>query len=438
MTEVTVVTEGGTRCRKRNRRQATPPGNETVFIAEKVTSMISLVGRDTENRVGMRSNTEMRMREFDWKKIRHDQKEDMKRAALAKGSRRTNDPNLIFGHQSPTPQETPRPTSDGEGGEEEAPASNDDESDLERLVATRKKRFGASSGGVQITIVNGEHRIDEAATRRMGESEDIDQQMGQAEELDEDELKKRPFNVHTFIKWKRRDPAERIYQSARWTDEETEKFYDALRCCGVDFGSMAPWFPTRIRRSLKRKFNIEERANAERIEETLRAHMMMRATGEAGGDDGGSWDMAQFHANNAFLTGALLNPREVDEELAGIRVEKEKEIAAAELERREERRNKKLAGVQGSEDEDEDEEGEEDGEPDIGDIVGQVQRELIEKKRKERAAAEASAELGRDSGEEEEGSEGSEGVLNGLPVVETVEDDGEDEYDDEDVPDWDE
>jgi transcription factor TFIIIB component B'' len=435
MTELTVVTEGGTRQKKRYKRQATPPGHETVFIAEKVTPMISLVGRDTENRVGMRSNTELKMREFDWKQIRREQKEEWDRAAIAKGSRRTNDISVILDLQY-TPRESAKPASDAEGEGGEGPAEDSDEDELDRRIRERRKKYG-KSGETQITMVNGEHRLDLGGAPR-GLSADIDQQIGEAGELSDNELKKRRFNVQTFQKWKRRDPAERVYQSSRWTDDETEKFYEALRCCGVDFGSMVPWFPSRIRRSLKRKFNIEERVNPERIEETLQAHMMMLATGEEGGDDGTGWDMDMFEANGAFSRETLKDPKEVEEELAQIRAEKQVEIDAAKDERLREKENKRLAGAEDSEDE---EEGEEEGEEEddsIGGVIRNVQQEMIEKKRKQRAAAEAGAGAEQDK-EAEETGEGSEDdddeVLEDDAVLETVEDDYEG---DEEEADWDE
>ena len=55
----------------------------------------------------------------------------------------------------------------------------------------------------------------------------------------------------------------------RWTDEETEEFYNALRMFGTDFGIISKMFPTRSRRAVKLKYTHEERVNQARISETL-------------------------------------------------------------------------------------------------------------------------------------------------------------------------
>ena len=406
-TEVT-VSEGGTTTKKRSRykRRDTPPGNETVFIAEKVTPMLSLVGRDTENRVGQRSITEMRMRNVDWKEVKAEHAERMRQAAFAKGNRKTNNFDVIFGRTETPVFETAATPASADG-------SLDEGDELDAIMAQREKNYGPSKH-MEAVMVNGEHRLVEGASRIRTAREEIDSQMGDDEPAEENDLKKQRFNVHSFIKFKRKDPAERVYQSARWTDEETEKFYDALRCVGVDFGSMAEWFPNRIRRSLKRKFNIEERANPHRINEALDAHMSMLASGDAAG-----WDMAEMKDNGIY---ELKDPREVEEELQRIRKEREVEIEAARKEYEDERRNQKLAGVQHSDDEEEEEEYEEvevevdeDEEEEELDPVAKVQKEMMEKKRQK-------LEEATGVGAERDGEDGS-----------AVADD-EEEEDDDDEP----
>lgn len=55
----------------------------------------------------------------------------------------------------------------------------------------------------------------------------------------------------------------------KWTDGETERFYQALRSFGTDFTLMQRIFPSRSRGMLKRKFKREERENAEKIDQAL-------------------------------------------------------------------------------------------------------------------------------------------------------------------------
>jgi hypothetical protein len=277
----------------------------------------------------------------------------------------------------------------------------------------------------------------------MTQGQVIDAQTQNAPPAEENDLIKRRFTVHSLIKWKRKDPKERIYQSARWTDDETERFYEALRCCGVDFGSMAQWFPTRIRRSLKRKFNIEERTNKERINETLDAHMMMLGHE----DDGTGWDMEQFKANGASSN--LKDPREIEKELAKIRTEREVEIAEARAEYQLEKQNQRNAGLeQSDEDEDEDEEAGSDAEagsdvdeepPSPGDMIANIQKELIEKKRRIQQA-EAGAENGDKQAEIIDDADGEADEEDEDGILPTMEGEDEEEVyaqDEEEPADWD-
>ncbi|KAJ2859086.1 hypothetical protein GGI22_003099 [Coemansia erecta] len=57
----------------------------------------------------------------------------------------------------------------------------------------------------------------------------------------------------------------------RWTNEETEEFYVALRRYGSDFEMMAAAMPGRNRYDIRNKFKVEERKNARRVTDTLLA-----------------------------------------------------------------------------------------------------------------------------------------------------------------------
>lgn len=449
-TEVSVVSEGGTKQKKRYKRQATPPGNETVFIAEKVTPMISLSGRDTENRVGQRSITEMRMRNVDWKQVKAGHEKEENEMAILKGNRKTNHFETIRQQAGLPPRDatsnTGTPASgEGEGEEAEEDEDGGEMGELEKAIKQRERIHGPTIVGKAI-LVNGAHRLDEESRNVMTQAEVIEAQTKDGLPAEENDLIKRRFTVHSLIKWKRKDPKERIYKPSRWTDDETELFYDALRCCGVDFMSMARWFPTRIRKSLKRKFNMEEKHNKERIDEVLNAHMMMR-----GHEDGGiGWDMEQFKANGASLN--LMDPKAIYKELEKTRVEREVEIAEAREEYKKEKQNKRNAGVEPSDDE-EDEEGDEEEEevvgsdveagsevdeepPSPGDMIANIQKGLIEKKRRTQQA-EAGAEKGDKQTEiiEDADEQGDDDDI--VPTMEG--EDGEGLYapEDEEPADWD-
>lgn len=55
----------------------------------------------------------------------------------------------------------------------------------------------------------------------------------------------------------------------KWSDKETDRFYEALHSFGTDFSLMQRVFTSRSRRMLKLKFKREERDNPERIEQAL-------------------------------------------------------------------------------------------------------------------------------------------------------------------------
>ncbi|KAJ1787258.1 hypothetical protein LPJ59_005766, partial [Coemansia sp. RSA 2399] len=57
----------------------------------------------------------------------------------------------------------------------------------------------------------------------------------------------------------------------RWTNEETEEFYVALRRYGSDFEMMSAAMPGRNRYDVRNKFKVEERKNAQRVTDTLLA-----------------------------------------------------------------------------------------------------------------------------------------------------------------------
>ena len=56
---------------------------------------------------------------------------------------------------------------------------------------------------------------------------------------------------------------------ARWDEESTDRFYDALRMFGTDFGMISKMFPGKSRREIKLKFTKEEKTEGQRIKETL-------------------------------------------------------------------------------------------------------------------------------------------------------------------------
>jgi len=58
----------------------------------------------------------------------------------------------------------------------------------------------------------------------------------------------------------------------RWSRADTEFFYKAVECCGLDFSMMGPLFPDRARANLKDKYKRESRVNAKRMDEAVNSY----------------------------------------------------------------------------------------------------------------------------------------------------------------------
>lgn len=56
-----------------------------------------------------------------------------------------------------------------------------------------------------------------------------------------------------------------LKMSVKWTDKETEQFYEALRVYGTDFTMMLTVFSNRTQRQIKNKYKKEDRNNPSRV-----------------------------------------------------------------------------------------------------------------------------------------------------------------------------
>ena len=59
--------------------------------------------------------------------------------------------------------------------------------------------------------------------------------------------------------------------SNRWNSSETDLFYEALSMCGTDFSMIQTLFPHRTRAQIKGKYKLEEKANPQRINDSLKS-----------------------------------------------------------------------------------------------------------------------------------------------------------------------
>lgn len=59
-------------------------------------------------------------------------------------------------------------------------------------------------------------------------------------------------------------------KAEKWTREDTEFFFQALRQFGTDFSLIQRLFPNRSRRQIKKKYLVEDKLNPDRVEEAIK------------------------------------------------------------------------------------------------------------------------------------------------------------------------
>jgi transcription factor TFIIIB component B'' len=131
----------------------------------------------------------------------------------------------------------------------------------QRLERLEKEREAAEQGQVsapRMRLVNGKLVLDEASLQvdRHANAAALAEPMEQVEES----TLTRPVNAGTWGKREKTEP---------WGEESTDRFYNALRMFGTDFGMISKIFPGRSRRQIKLKFNKEERTDSKRVTEAL-------------------------------------------------------------------------------------------------------------------------------------------------------------------------
>ncbi|KAI4763114.1 hypothetical protein E4T52_04842 [Aureobasidium sp. EXF-3400] len=281
------------------------PANHEIDVSE--TTMFEL----TKDRgFGKVSERETKMAAIDWDEVQR------KRVAEAEAIRAGIDPTTLNNNTQPTEYT--------EGGE-----------NAEGETTEETTRPAAVASGPRLRIdAEGNLVVDEDSLR-------IDRQ-AQAERnaenlvvTENDDLTKR-VNQMSWINERRRDPTDRVpffkMKSDPWSDEETDRFYEALRMFGTDFFIISKMFAPKTRRQIKLKFIREERLDPDRVNRVLAGEavsMNLESFAEATGQD-----LAGFK-----------DPRELEEELRVEGEEQRVEIARKkkEMEEAKEQRDIQMA-----------------------------------------------------------------------------------------------
>lgn len=208
--------------RRGRRRVPTPENAEVVEIVPRLVKMADLC---KDIRIGMKSKRETALQELDWTEVVRKQRE-RKRAVAA--------------------------------GEMPPPETVDQM--LERVGREREREQVMAQAVPNTIIVNGEIQLDQSSLQidRHAHAQ-AERDAEQTEVVDESELTRR-VNSASWLKREKKES---------WDEENTDLFYNGLRMFGTDFEMISKMFPGRSRRSIKLKFNREEKLDKNRIKDTL-------------------------------------------------------------------------------------------------------------------------------------------------------------------------
>ncbi|KAI4835358.1 hypothetical protein E4T44_03389 [Aureobasidium sp. EXF-8845] len=282
------------------------PENHEIDVTE--TTMFEL----TKDRgLGKVSERETKMAAIDWDEVHR------KRVAEAEAIRAGIDPATLNSNIQPTEN-----NEGGDGGEGE----NTEETPRPAAVVTGPRLRIDAEGN--LVVDEDSLRIDrQAQAERNAENLVV---------TENDDLTKR-VNQMSWINERRRDPTDRVpffkMKSDPWSDEETDRFYEALRMFGTDFFIISKMFQPKTRRQIKLKFIREERLDPDRVNRVL------------AGESSVPMDLESFAEATGQDLGGFKDPRELEEELRVEGEEQRVEIARKkkEMEEAKEQRDIQMA-----------------------------------------------------------------------------------------------
>lgn len=216
-------------------------------------------------------------------------------------------------------------------GEEQAQTQAERDDALARLQEAANTA-AASAQAPQMRVVNGVLTLDHSSTqvdRNARAREDAEE----LQEIEEDELTTR-VNQMSWIKANRKDPRERTSwgptRADRWSDEQTDMFYDALKMFGTDFFIISKMFPGKTRANVKRKFVKEERLDPDRIKRALIGESV-------------PMDFEEYKRKTGKDDDFFRDPEQLRQELAQETEQQRQEVEEAQARYAEQQRQRKLA-----------------------------------------------------------------------------------------------
>ncbi|KAF2474078.1 uncharacterized protein BDR25DRAFT_280799 [Lindgomyces ingoldianus] len=288
--------------RKPRERARTPSDAEDREIEPEDTFMDDLASHNIK--VGKLSEREKKMRTINWKEVAQRRRDEEERALMMR-SRNTGTRNEAL---------------DGETEAEQ-------------------------NGGLQMHVINGEIRFVQGSGV-IDRDGDAEREREGYEVVEDDDLTRR-VNNRSWMFNNKRFPEDYVGiaqgKPMRWSAEATEQFYEGLRICGTDFKMISTMFPGSTRRSIKTKFTREERENPEFVKAALRRE------GDPEYDRNEEW--RKYLERTGQTDDAFVDVDAVYRELEEERKTMQVEIDAAKARFDEEKRQRRLAGAELSEDE---------------------------------------------------------------------------------------
>jgi transcription factor TFIIIB component B'' len=293
---------GGNQVRQRRsrEREPTPSDAEDQTIDPETTFMSNIASRNI--RVGRLSERERKMREINWVEVKQRRRDEME-AAIS-------------------------------GGRE---ARNKVDEELARAGAAREELSAQENSGPRFQMIDGQITlIQDSGT--INREADADRMIELMEEVAEDDLTA-PINSSSYMRDNKRFPEQFMVpgQGTRWGKEATDQFYDALRRFGTDFAMINKCFPQSTRRSIKKKFTREEKEYPELIKEALSAPR--------------NTDWQSFLVDAGKADDEFADVDRIKAELAELQKEADVLIKQAQDKAVEEKRQRRLAGAELTDDE---------------------------------------------------------------------------------------
>ncbi|KAH9811725.1 Transcription factor TFIIIB component B'' [Teratosphaeria destructans] len=231
------------------------------------------LSRDAKH--GKVSNIEREMRKIDWAEVRRRQQEEYDR--IRAGSTQSSAQQRKKGHAgSATNGDVVETTEGADGTDEEGSGEGAGRGGIdggERETPANEAIIDAAAttqGVPQFKMVNGQIVVEE-------DSLDVAEPTNLSDEVPvvEENNYAHRVNRGSYINARRRDPQDRVPPARRrgawggWSEDDTDRFYDALRSWGTDFDIISRLFEGKSRAQIKTKFNREEKFDPARINAAL-------------------------------------------------------------------------------------------------------------------------------------------------------------------------